>query len=149
MTKTKIEQTSRLSKRLQKQTLSQVTQQQDVAMSDIIPSVEDSRPGFSVPSFIEAVDSEQAPEVPSLELNSNEPSDCIEELSVNGLQTVALLSVELMTAHPLLKCVLTKKLIQMMILSHGKRCYKSFVNSSGCIHWWRLNSMQRLLKQVL
>ena len=53
----------RLSKRLQKQTSNEVTQRQDVAMSDIIPSVEDSRPDPSVPSCIEAVDSEPAPEV--------------------------------------------------------------------------------------
>ena len=74
----------RLSKRLQKQTSNEVTQRQDVAMSDIIPSVEDSRPDPSVPSCIEAVDSEPAPEVTLLEFNSNEPSDCIEESSVNA-----------------------------------------------------------------
>ena len=69
----------RLSKRLLKQTSSQVTQQQDVAISDIVPSVEDSRPDPSVPSCIDAVDSEQVPEVTLLELNSDEPSDCVEE----------------------------------------------------------------------
>ena len=40
-------------------------------------------------------------------------------------QTVALLSVELMTAHPLLKCVLTEELIQMMIMSHGSTVTKA------------------------
>ena len=63
--------------RLQKQTSNEVAQQQDVAMSDIIPSVEDSRPDPSVPSCIEAVDSEPASEVTLPEFNSNEPSDCI------------------------------------------------------------------------
>ena len=83
----------RLSKRLLKQTSSQDTQQQDVAISDIVPSVEDSRPDPSVPSCIDAVDSEQVPEVTLLELNSDEPSDCVEEPSINALSSCSTIEV--------------------------------------------------------